>query len=311
MESDSKWWKVQVGSREGYAAKFYFAPKVTPFKHEKEPWFFHDVSEKEAENLLKESINPDGSFLIRKSKDELFLSLKSFNKASEGQGEFKYLNFRIESDGTKFWFGITKFHDKKLDQLGDLINLARENASFFGKITNVCLLPSPHSDPDFAVATKKGSDPIEVPLSELKPNIQIGTGQFGNVYKARFRTLDVAAKQLKVDDKEEEESAKVVEEFFSEICIMKKFNHPNLVHLFGYITNERRGNFLIVEFMANGDVKALLKKLKSDPERMEQKKQVWSKLVRWCLDAARGMEHLDRLNIVHRDLAARCEIIHD
>ena len=302
---------MKVGSREGYAARFYFAPKVTPFKHEKEPWFFDDVAEGEAENLLKELINPDGSFLIRQSKGNLYLSLKSFNKATEGQGEFKYLNFKIETDGTKFWFGIAKFQDKKLDQLEDLINFVKENPSFFGKMTNVCLLPNPHSDPDFALAKKKGYDPSEVPLSELKANMQIGTGQFGNVYKARFRTLDVAAKQLKVEDKVEEESARVVEEFFSEIGIMKKFNHPNLVHLFGYITNERRGNFLIVEFMANGDVKAFLKNLKSDPERMKREKQLWRKLVGWCLDAARGMEHLDRLKIVHRDLAARCQSIYD
>ena len=296
---------MRVRSREGYAAKYFFAPQETTFEHEKEPWYFDDVQKKEAESLLRESINPDGSFLIRQYKEKLFLTVKTFDKKPDGEGGFKYVSYDIKSDEELFWFGLNSFKDKKFESLKDLIKFCKENSEFFGRVTNSCLLTYPHADPGFVVANKKGYDAIKAPVQELKTIMEIGSGQFGNVHKAKFRTLDVAAKQLKVEDTEEDEGARVLEEFFSEINIMKKFNHPNLVHLFGYIESQTKGNFMIVEFMAHGDLKDYLKKLKADPQRLRREEKLWKKLLTWCIEAARGMDHLDKLKIVHRDLAAR------
>ena len=296
---------MRVRSREGYAAKYFFAPQETTFEHEKEPWYFDDVQKKEAESLLRESINPDGSFLIRQYKEKLFLTVKTFDRKLEGEGGFRCVSYDIKSDEELFWFGLNRFKDKKFESLKDLIKFCKENPEFFGRVTNSCLLTYPHADPGFVVANKKGYDAIKAPVQELKTVMEIGSGQFGNVHKAKFRTLDVAAKQLKVEDTEEDEGARVLEEFFSEINIMKKFNHPNLVHLFGYIESQKKGNFMIVEFMAHGDLKDYLKKLKADPQRLRREEKLWKKLLTWCIEAARGMDHLDKLKIVHRDLAAR------
>ena len=296
---------MRVRSREGYAAKYFFAPQETTFEHEKEPWYFDDVQKKEAESLLRESINPDGSFLIRQYKEKLFLTVKTFDRKLEGEGGFRCVSYDIKSDEELFWFGLNRFKDKKFESLKDLIKFCKENPEFFGRVTNCCLLTYPHADPGFVVANKKGYDAIKAPVQELKTIMEIGSGQFGNVHKAKFRTLDVAAKQLKVEDTEEDEGARVLEEFFSEINIMKKFNHPNLVHLFGYIESQTKGNFMIVEFMAHGDLKDYLKKLKADPQRLRREEKLWKKLLTWCIEAARGMDHLDKLKIVHRDLAAR------
>ena len=133
---------------------------------------------------------------------------------------------------------------------------------------------------------------------------KIGSGQFGDVYKARFRGfLEVAAKQLKTDNEEEDEEA--LEESFKVIKTMKGLNHPNLIQLFGFTTGSREGNFIIQEFMAEGDLKSYLQKLKKDPQRMKAKTKIWSKLLSWNIEVARGMERLESLKIVHRDLAAR------
>ena len=133
---------------------------------------------------------------------------------------------------------------------------------------------------------------------------KIGSGQFGDVYKAVFRGyLEVAAKQLKTDN--EEESEKVLEEFFNEIKTMKGLNHPNLIQLFAFTTGNREGNFMIQEFMAEGDLKNYLQKLKKEPARMKADPKIWSKLLSWNIEVARGMERLESLKIVHRDLAAR------
>ena len=128
------------------------------------------------------------------------------------------------------------------------------------------------------------------------------------MYEAKFRgNLKVAAKQLKTDN--EQESEKVLEEFFNEIRTMKGLNHPNLIQLFAFTTGNREGNFMIQEFMAEGDLKNYLQKLKKDPQRMKAETKIWSKLLTWNIEVARGMERLESLKIVHRDLAARYLIV--
>ena len=82
-------------------------------------------------------------------------------------------------------------------------------------------------------------------------------------------------------------------------------NHPNLVQLFAYIVDNERGNFMIQEFLAEGDLKVYLKRWKENPAKMKAEPKLWSKLLSWSIDVARGMEHLESLNIVHRDVAAR------
>jgi hypothetical protein len=86
---------------------------------------------------------------------------------------------------------------------------------------------------------------------------------------------------------------------------MREMNHPNLIQLFAYIVSEKEGNFMIQEFMANGDLKNYLQNLKKNPQQMKQDRKLWSKLLTWCIEVARGMEHLDKLGFIHRDLAAR------
>ena len=124
------------------------------------------------------------------------------------------------------------------------------------------------------------------------------------MYRATFRgNLKVAAKQLKTDN--EAENDKVLEEFFKEINTMKGLNHPNLIQLFAYTTGNKEGNFMIQEFMAEGDLKNYLQKLKKDEKRMKAETKIWSKLLSWNIEVARGMERLESLELVHRDLAAR------
>ena len=111
----------------------------------------------------------------------------------------------------------------------------------------------------------------------------------------------MAAKQLKTDN--EEASEKILEEFFNEIKTMKGLNHPNLIQLFAFTTGN--SNFMIQEFMAEGDLKNYLQKLKKDEKRMKAETKIWSKLLSWNIEVARGMERLESLTVVHRDLAAR------
>ena len=128
-------------------------------------------------------------------------------------------------------------------------------------------------------------------------------GHFGGDYTAIFRgNQKVTVKKLRRADYEEE-SEKVLEESFN-IKDIKRLNHPNLIQMLGF-TTELREAFMIVEFMAEGDLKNYLQKLKRDPQRMKAETRVWSKIFSWNIEVARGMERLESLNIVHRELAAR------
>ena len=75
LEDEGIWWKVRVNNNEntksgsqynqlnnseGYAAKYYFVHKNHEKDHEKEPWYFGDMTREEAEYLLGDNANPDG-----------------------------------------------------------------------------------------------------------------------------------------------------------------------------------------------------------------------------------------------------------
>jgi serine/threonine protein kinase len=152
------------------------------------------------------------------------------------------------------------------------------------KLMNICVIPNPHADPLFEFHNKN-HDSLRVPFSEIILGEIIGTGQFGKVYKARFRgNLDVAAKQLKVKDPNE--GKRVLEEFFAEIATMRELNHPNLIQLFAYVINEKEGNFMIQELMEQGDMKNWLQRLKKNPVQMRRETKLWSKLLSWCIEVA-------------------------
>ena len=183
------------------------------------------------------------------------------------------------------------------------------------KLTNVCLIPNPHADKSFAHSNQEVDSWI-VPLSELSYNKDdpiLGEGQFGKVFKAKFRgTLDVAVKQLKVGggDLDKEIAEKILADFFSEKDTMTKLNHPNLVQLFAIVIDDKEGNFMIQEFMEKGDLKNYLKKMKSKKGNRKSKwkfddETSFKNLLSWCAQVCRGMEHLESLQIIHRDLAAR------
>ena len=252
-------------------------------------------------------ISVAGSFLVRHTKKQGgmdVLSLKYYNTREE-VGRYNYKNYNVKREGDKFYF----MKKNKFGKLADLINFCMENRTeeVATKLTNICLIPNPHSDPSFEFSMLE-HDSLRVPFTELVLGKILGSGQFGNVYAATFRgNLNVAAKQLKVEN--EEEGAKALEEFFSELDTMKKLNHPNLVQLFAYVVDQNNGNYMIQEFMAEGDLKNYLKKWKEKPEKMKQVSKLWSKLLSWQIEVARGMERLESLDIVHRDLAARSQRI--
>jgi serine/threonine-protein kinase CTR1 len=122
---------------------------------------------------------------------------------------------------------------------------------------------------------------------ESKP---LGSGAFGIVYKAKYHGSDVAVKKINTANLE---SAKAVEDFKSEIAIMRQLRHPNIVLFMGAIT-ESNDICIVTQYCNNGDLYNILHK--------KGMKYSLADILTIGKKIATGMSYLHGKNIVHRDL---------
>ena len=111
------------------------------------------------------------------------LSIKYYDTQNEA-GCYKYNHYKVKTDD-----GMVYFSKKnKFKELRELIEFCQENKedTIRTRLTNICLLPNPHSDPGFKYSMPK--DSRRVPISEIELVNEIGSGQFfSTVRKAIFR----------------------------------------------------------------------------------------------------------------------------
>ncbi|MQM16596.1 hypothetical protein Taro_049553, partial [Colocasia esculenta] len=120
----------------------------------------------------------------------------------------------------------------------------------------------------------------------------IGQGAFGPVYQAQMCTGEtVAVKVLASDSKQGEK------EFQTEVLLLGRLHHRNLVNLVGYCS-EKGQHILIYVYMPNGSLASHLYSEKQDP-------LMWDTRIFIALDVARGLEYLHDgavPPVVHRDI---------
>ncbi|XVF25957.1 hypothetical protein REPUB_Repub13aG0258600 [Reevesia pubescens] len=120
----------------------------------------------------------------------------------------------------------------------------------------------------------------------------IGEGAFGPVYKAQMATgQTVAVKVLATD------SRQGAMEFLTEVLLLGRLHHRNLVNLVGY-SAEKGKHMLVYVYMSNGSLASHIYNEKQEPLS-------WNLRVQIALDVARGLEYLHYgavPPVVHRDI---------
>ncbi|XP_004510313.1 lysM domain receptor-like kinase 3 [Cicer arietinum] len=119
----------------------------------------------------------------------------------------------------------------------------------------------------------------------------LGHGTYGSVYYSLVRDQEVAIKRM---------TATKTKEFTSEVKVLCKVHHANLVELIGYAASHDE-LFLVYEYAQKGSLRSHL----HDPQNKGHSPLSWIMRVQIALDAARGLEYIHehtKAHYVHRDI---------
>jgi len=133
----------------------------------------------------------------------------------------------------------------------------------------------------------------DISFNDLTLETEIGSGQYGVVFKGRWRDAVCAIKKL-INDLSPEQLA----EFRGEAELMSKLRpHPNVVQFLGVCSKPGKPLCIVAEFLEGGSLSSLIY---NKPNALSADQQV--DIARGC---AAGLLHLSSEGIIHRDLAAR------
>ncbi|GAU38631.1 hypothetical protein TSUD_276690, partial [Trifolium subterraneum] len=112
----------------------------------------------------------------------------------------------------------------------------------------------------------------------------LGQGSYGTVYKATISTGEVVAVKVLANNSKQGER-----EFQTEVSLLGRLHHRNLVNLLGYCVDKGQ-HILVYQYMSNGS---------------EEKKLSWDDRLQIAVDISHGIEYLHEgavPPVIHRDL---------
>ncbi|XP_073017084.1 probable serine/threonine-protein kinase SIS8 isoform X1 [Primulina eburnea] len=135
-----------------------------------------------------------------------------------------------------------------------------------------------------------------IDFSEITIGTRVGIGFFGEVFRGTWNGLEVAIKVFLEQDLTDE----IVEDFCNEVSILSRIRHPNVILFLGACTKPPRLS-LVTEYMEMGSLYFLMH------SSGLKKKLSWQRRFKMLCDICRGLMHIHRMKIAHRDLkSANC-----
>ncbi|KAF1327742.1 Tkl protein kinase, partial [Globisporangium splendens] len=151
--------------------------------------------------------------------------------------------------------------------------------------------------------------PYRLPREDLQLLNEIAVGGFGIVYLANFYDQVVVVKQIapkKMNSKE------ILKRFMAEIRLYARLEHPKIARFIGLSWTTLMDLSLVMEYLPNGDLHALLKENRALPNGravftwFSEDSQPRSKIL-IALDVAEALVYLHSYDpkIIHRDLKSK------
>lgn len=169
-------------------------------------------------------------------------------------------------------------------------------------------------NPDYAGVVYK-IDEWEIEREHVIQLEELGQGSFGMVYKGlltKLRGKDVNI-PCAIKTVNENVTNKERDSFLIEASVMKQFDTHHVVRLLG-VVSQNGPTLVIMELMANGDLKGYLRRHRPDYDHVDDPPQppTLKQMSQMAIEIADGMAFLAAKKFVHRDLAARnCMVAED
>lgn len=157
-------------------------------------------------------------------------------------------------------------------------------------------------NPDYAGVTYK-QDEWEIPREKVLQLHELGQGSFGMVYEGIIRDHR-PGEEIRCAIKTVNENATDKERFsfLNEASVMKKFDTFHVVRLLG-VVSQGQPTFVIMELMANGDLKGYLRSHRPDNDLMldePPRPPTLRQILQMAIEIADGMAYLSAKKFVHR-----------
>nr|WML96173.1 insulin receptor [Colaphellus bowringi] len=152
-------------------------------------------------------------------------------------------------------------------------------------------------------------DEWEVLRKQIELVKELGQGSFGMVWEGIAHDLN-GKPEIRCAVKTVNEHATDRErlEFLNEASVMKAFDTAHVVRLLG-VVSKGQPTLVIMELMANGDLKSYLRSHRPDVENYNpsliKHPPSLKQILQMAIEIADGMAYLSAKKFVHRDLAAR------
>jgi len=130
---------------------------------------------------------------------------------------------------------------------------------------------------------------------------KLGQGQFGIVYKATHQETEEIYAVKSIEKKKVNSNPKLRKLFDTEMAVMSKINHPNILHLFEYL--ETTNNYyLVINYCNGGDLEEHVKK----NNFLGEEESIY-----FLMQIMNGFKELHKHKIMHRDFKLANIFLHD